>query len=95
MSLAKPCFGSWSFQSVAKQELRMRHSQAGAGNAQKIMIEDMKVLVDLVEEGTVRAPRFLPPQFRDLSGLSSWLSFSRFMSSLNFRQMDQDYANIL
>jgi len=55
----------------------------------------MKVLVDLVEEGTVIAPRFLPPQFRDLSGLSSWLSFSRFMSSLNFRQLEQDYANIL
>jgi len=61
----------------------------------KTMIEDMKVLVDLVEEGTVIAPRFLPPQFRDLSGLSSWLSFSRFMSSLNFRQLEQDYANIL
>ena len=29
----------------------------------KTMIEDMKVLVDLVEEGTVIAPLFLPPQF--------------------------------
>ena len=61
----------------------------------KTMIEDMKVLVDLVEEGTVIAPRFLPPQFRDLNGLSAWMSFSRFMTSLNFRQLEQDYANIL
>ena len=61
----------------------------------KTMIEDMKVLVDLVEEGTVIAPLFLPPQFKDLMGLSSWLSFSRFMTSLNFRQLEQDYANIL
>jgi uncharacterized protein (TIGR02421 family) len=61
----------------------------------KTMIEDMKVLVDLVDEGTVIAPRFLPPQFRDLMGLSAWLSFSRFMTSLNFRQLEQDYANIL
>lgn len=61
----------------------------------KTMIEDMKVLVDLVDEGTVVSPRFLPPQFKDLMGLSAWMSFSRFMTSLNFRQLEQDYANIL
>ncbi|NOT84599.1 MAG: flavohemoglobin expression-modulating QEGLA motif protein [Methylococcaceae bacterium] len=61
----------------------------------KTMIDDMKVLVDLVEEGTVIKPRFLPPQFTDLMGLSAWFSFSRFMSSMNFRQLEQDYANVL
>lgn len=61
----------------------------------KTMIEDMKVLVDLVEEGTVMAPRFLPPPFTDLMGLSAWLSFSRFMASMSFRQLEQDYANVL
>jgi len=61
----------------------------------KTMIEDMKVLNDLVEEGTVVAPKFLPPQFTDLMGLSAWMSFSRFMHSLSFRQLEMDYANIL
>lgn len=61
----------------------------------KTMIDDMKVLVDLVEEGTVIKPRFLPPQFSDLMGLSAWFSFSRFMTSMNFRQLEQDYANVL
>lgn len=61
----------------------------------KTMIEDMKVLYDLVEDGTVIPPRFLPPQFKDLMGLSAWLSFSRFMTSMNFRQLEQDYANVL
>lgn len=61
----------------------------------KTMIEDMKVLFDLVEEGTVISPVFLPPQFKDLMGLSAWLSFSRFMTSMNFRQLEQDYANVL
>lgn len=61
----------------------------------KTMLEDMKVLVDLVEEETVIAPRFLPPQFSDLMGLSAWLSFSRFMSSMNFKQLEQDYSNVL
>ncbi|MDD5275994.1 MAG: flavohemoglobin expression-modulating QEGLA motif protein [Methylovulum sp.] len=61
----------------------------------KTMIEDMKVLNDLVEEGTVSPPHFLPPQFRDLMGLSAWMSFSRFMTSLSFKQLELDYANIL
>jgi uncharacterized protein (TIGR02421 family) len=61
----------------------------------KTMLEDMKVLVDLVEEGIVIPPRFLPPQFTDLMGLSAWFSFGRFMSSMNFRQLEQDYANVL
>ena len=61
----------------------------------KTMIDDMKVLVDLVEDGTVIKPRFLPPQFTDLLGLSAWFSFSRFMSSMNFRQLEQDYSNVL
>jgi uncharacterized protein (TIGR02421 family) len=61
----------------------------------KTMIEDMKVLHDLVEEGTVIPPHFLPPQFKDLMGLSAWMSFSRFMTSLNFQQLEQDYSNIL
>jgi uncharacterized protein (TIGR02421 family) len=61
----------------------------------KTMLEDMKVLVDLVDEGTVIPPRFLPPQFTDLMGLSAWLSFSRFMTSMNFRQLEQDYSNVL
>ncbi|MGZ8094784.1 MAG: flavohemoglobin expression-modulating QEGLA motif protein [Methylosarcina sp.] len=61
----------------------------------KTMLEDMKVLADLVEEGTVIPPRFLPPQFADLMGLSAWMSFSRFMSSMSFKQLEQDYANVL
>jgi uncharacterized protein (TIGR02421 family) len=61
----------------------------------KTMLEDMKVLADLVKEGTVIPPRFLPPQFADLMGLSAWMSFSRFMSSMSFKQLEQDYANVL
>ncbi|MFA5983342.1 MAG: flavohemoglobin expression-modulating QEGLA motif protein [Methylococcaceae bacterium] len=61
----------------------------------KTMIEDMKVLSDLVDEGTVIPPRFLPPQFKDLMGLSAWMSFSRFMTGMDFHQLEQDYSNVL
>ncbi|MFM8333285.1 MAG: flavohemoglobin expression-modulating QEGLA motif protein [Candidatus Methylumidiphilus sp.] len=61
----------------------------------KTMIDDMKVIADLVEEGVIVPPKYLPPQFTDLMGLSAWFSFSRFMTSLNFDQLEADYANIL
>lgn len=61
----------------------------------KTMIDDMKVIADLVEEGVVVPPKYLPPYFSDLMGLTAWFSFSRFMTSLNFQQLESDYANIL
>lgn len=61
----------------------------------KTMIDDMKVISDLVDEGVVVPPKYLPPQFTDLMGLTAWFSFSRFMTSLNFNQLEADYANIL
>lgn len=61
----------------------------------KTMIDDMKVIADLVEEGVVVPPKYLPPHFSDLMGLTAWFSFSRFMTSLNFQQLESDYANIL
>ncbi|MDD5035750.1 MAG: flavohemoglobin expression-modulating QEGLA motif protein [Methylococcaceae bacterium] len=61
----------------------------------KTMIDDMKVIADLVEEGVIVPPKYLPPQFTDLMGLTAWFSFSRFMTSLNFGQLEADYSNIL
>lgn len=61
----------------------------------KTTIDDMKVIADLVEDGIVIPPKYLPPHFSDLLGLSAWFSFSRFMSTLNFNQLEADYANIL
>ncbi len=61
----------------------------------KTVIDDMKVIADLVDEGVIMPPKYLPPQFSDLMGLTAWFSFSRFMASLNFNQLESDYANIL
>lgn len=61
----------------------------------KTMIDDMKVIANLVDEGIILPPKYLPPQFSDLMGLTAWFSFSRFMASLNFNQLEADYANVL
>lgn len=61
----------------------------------KTTLEDIRTLAQLVEEGLVTLPKFLPPQFRDLNALTAWMCFSNFLNRLNLQQIEADYANIL
>ena len=61
----------------------------------KVTLEDVKTYRTLMEEGVVVAPKFLPPHFADIRGLASWMSFSRFISSMSFDQLQADYSNLL
>lgn len=61
----------------------------------KITLEDIATWRMLVEDGVVQAPRFLPPHFADLKGLATWMSFSRFIASLSFDQLEADYGALL
>ena len=61
----------------------------------KTTLEDMRTLRQLVEEGLVEPPKYLPEQFRDLSALSAWMCFSNFLNHLSLDRIEADYANIL
>lgn len=61
----------------------------------KIQLEDLTTIDQLMQEGIVLPPRFVPPHFADLKGLAAWLSFSRFIAALNFQQLESDYASLL
>jgi uncharacterized protein (TIGR02421 family) len=61
----------------------------------KITLEDIKTWRLLIDEGVVIAPQFLPPHFADLTGLATWMSFSRFIASLSFDQLQADYGALL
>lgn len=61
----------------------------------KIQLEDITTIDQLMQEGIVLPPRFVPPHFADLKGLAAWLSFSRFIGALNFQQLESDYASLL
>ncbi len=61
----------------------------------KITLEDIKTWRLLIDEGVVIAPQFLPPHFADLKGLATWMSFSRFIASLSFDQLQADYGALL
>jgi uncharacterized protein (TIGR02421 family) len=61
----------------------------------KTYLEDLQVLANLMEEGTVVPPLFLPPPFKDLAALSSWMCFSLFLNKLDLDQFAKSYSQLL
>ncbi len=61
----------------------------------KTTLEDMRTLAQLRDEGIVVPPKYLPPQFRDLSAVTAWMCYSNFLNRLNLQRIEADYANIL
>lgn len=61
----------------------------------KTTLEDMRTLSQLVDEGLVVPPRYLPEPFADLNALSAWMCFSGFLNNLSLDRIEADYSNIL
>ncbi|REJ73401.1 MAG: flavohemoglobin expression-modulating QEGLA motif protein [Acidobacteria bacterium] len=61
----------------------------------KTALQDVPALWDLIEEGVVQPPAFLPPQLADLHGLAAWLCFSNYLHKLNIERVGLDYARLL
>jgi uncharacterized protein (TIGR02421 family) len=61
----------------------------------KLTLEDVGALSDLVDQGLVAAPLYLPPPIADLNGLVAWLAYSSFLERLDLVQVEADYARIL
>lgn len=61
----------------------------------KTTLEDIRTLADLETEGIVAPPAFLPPQFADLNALAAFMCFANFLNSLDLKQVEADYEQIL
>jgi len=61
----------------------------------KTTLEDLHVLNDLVEEGIVVPPKYIPSQFNDLAGLSAWMCYSLFLNRLDLKRLAIEYKGIL
>lgn len=61
----------------------------------KTTLEDIHILSDLVEEKIAIAPRYIPPQFRDLAALSAWMCYSLFLNKIDLQRMATDFKAIL
>lgn len=61
----------------------------------KTTLEDIHILSDLVEEGIVIPPRYIPPQFQDLAALSAWMCYSLFLNKIDLQRMATDFKSML
>lgn len=61
----------------------------------KLTLDDLPLLLELRNEGILESPRYLPPQFRDLSALSVWLSFSSYLNKFDFNEIQRNFRFLL
>lgn len=61
----------------------------------KTSLEDLHIFADLMEGGVLIPPIYLPPQFKDLSALSAWMSYSLFLNKLSLEHLTTDYKVFL
>ncbi|HYV38390.1 MAG TPA: flavohemoglobin expression-modulating QEGLA motif protein [Gemmataceae bacterium] len=60
----------------------------------KTTLADIKMLAQLVDEGLVEPPRFVPPQFTDLHALTAWMCYANFLNRLSLKRIEEDYAGL-
>ena len=60
----------------------------------KTTLADIKTLAQLVDEGLVVPPRFVPPQFADLHALCAWMCYANFLNRLSVKRIEDDYAGL-
>jgi uncharacterized protein (TIGR02421 family) len=60
----------------------------------KTNLADIKILAQLVDEGLITPPRFLPPPFADLHALSAWMCYANFLNRLSLKRVEEDYAGL-
>ncbi len=61
----------------------------------KLALDDLPLLIELKEQGLLTAPAYLPPQFRDLSALSAWMSFSLFLNKFDLDEIQKNFRFLL
>lgn len=61
----------------------------------KTTLEDLHVLADLMEEGIIVPPKYVPPQFADLAAVSAWMVYSLFLNRLDLRRLALDFKSFL
>lgn len=61
----------------------------------KVLLEDIPVLDELHQQGLIHLPTYLPEQFKDLSALSAWMSFSLYLNQFDLGQFEKSFGLLL
>lgn len=62
--------------------------------AGKLHVDDIPLLYQKHQEGLIDPPQHLPPQFRDLSGIAVWMSFSSFLNLVDLKRVQEHYDKL-
>jgi hypothetical protein len=60
-----------------------------------VALEDLHTIAEHAHEGLVRPPRYVPPMFRDLNGLSIWMAISAFWGKLKNETVQDHFRSSL
>lgn len=60
----------------------------------KLHVDDVPLLYQKHREGIIDAPKYLPPQFKDLSGIAVWMSFSNFFNMVDLKKIFEHYDKL-
>jgi len=63
--------------------------------AGKLAVDDFRLICELADSGMIQQPTFVPPHFKDLRGLATWLSVGRFLGDFSFAQLENDYRPLI
>ncbi len=62
--------------------------------AGKLHVDDVPLLYQKYKEGIIDAPKFLPPQFKDMNGIAVWMSFSSFLNLVDLKRVQEHYDKL-
>ena len=60
----------------------------------KVTLDDIPILYEHMLEGTVVAPRYLPPMFADINGLYVWFGFSSSLGLVDLGRMQRHFEKL-
>lgn len=60
----------------------------------KLHVDDVPLMYQKYKEGLIDPPHFLPPHFKDLSGLAVWMSFSSFFNLVDLKSVQEHYNQL-
>jgi len=56
----------------------------------KVKIEDLPILYELYLDKTLTLPKYVPAQFQDLRGISTWMAFSNFFNKMDLELIQEN-----
>jgi len=61
----------------------------------KLTLEDIPLLIELRDVGLLERPKFIPIQFSDQSGLSSWVATFLYLTKFDFAEIQKNFRFLL